>query len=88
MITIESLVEQGANVKLEVSPADLKMFAESIFIRFFVYKVIKEEYYNQSKRFTSSFFISSSILRYRAKARLPSECPDMEAIRFGSLTCL
>ena len=35
----------------------------------------------------SSFFISSSILRYRAKARLPSECPDMEAIRFGSLTC-
>ena len=30
MITIESLVEQGANVKLEVSPADLKMFAESI----------------------------------------------------------
>ena len=42
----------------------------------------------QSRRFTSSFFISSSILRYRAKARLPSECPDMEAIRFGSLTCL
>ena len=30
MITIESLVKQGANVKLEVSPADLKMFAESI----------------------------------------------------------
>lgn len=25
-----SLVEQGANVKLEVTPADLKMFAESI----------------------------------------------------------
>ena len=42
----------------------------------------------QSRRFTSSFFISSSIFRYRAKARLPSECPDMEAIRFGSLTCL
>ena len=30
MITIESLVEQGTNVKLEVTPADLKMFAESI----------------------------------------------------------
>ena len=30
MITIESLVEQGANVKMEVTPADLKMFAESI----------------------------------------------------------
>ena len=30
MITIESLVEQGANVKLEVTPTDLKMFAESI----------------------------------------------------------
>ena len=30
MITIECLVEQGANVKLEVTPADLKMFAESI----------------------------------------------------------
>ena len=30
MITIESLVEQGANVKLEVTPSDLKMFAESI----------------------------------------------------------
>ena len=28
MITIESLVEQGANVKLEVTPADLKMFAK------------------------------------------------------------
>ena len=26
MITIESLVEQGANVKLEVTPTDLKMF--------------------------------------------------------------
>ncbi len=30
MITIESLVEQGASVKLEVSPTDLRMFAESI----------------------------------------------------------
>ena len=30
MIPIESLVEQGANVKLEVTPADLKMFAEAI----------------------------------------------------------
>ena len=30
MITIESLVEQGANVKLEITPSDLKMFAESI----------------------------------------------------------
>ena len=27
MITIESLVEQGANVKLEVTPADLKMLS-------------------------------------------------------------
>ena len=33
MITIESLVEQGANVKLEVTPSDLKMFAESIIQR-------------------------------------------------------
>lgn len=30
MITIESLVEHGANVKLEVSPIDLKIFAEFI----------------------------------------------------------
>ena len=30
MITIESLVEQGANVKLEVTPAHLKMFADAI----------------------------------------------------------
>ena len=30
MITIEILVEQGANVKLEITPSDLKMFAESI----------------------------------------------------------
>lgn len=30
MIIIESLVEQGANVKLEVTSTDLKMFAESI----------------------------------------------------------
>ena len=62
-------------------------FCPSIFVGFLGYKIIKEEYDNQSKRLTSSFFISSSILRYRAKARLPSECPDMEAIRFGSLTC-
>ena len=33
MITIESLIEQGANVKLEVTPTDLKMFAESIIQR-------------------------------------------------------
>ena len=30
MITIENLVEQGANIKIEVTPTDLKMFAESI----------------------------------------------------------
>ena len=30
MITIENLVEQGANIKLEVTLTDLKMFAESI----------------------------------------------------------
>ena len=30
MITIESLVDMGANVRLEVTPTDLKMFAESI----------------------------------------------------------
>ena len=29
MITIESLVDMGANVRLEVTPTDLKMFAES-----------------------------------------------------------
>ena len=29
MITIESLVDMGANVKLEITPADHKMFAES-----------------------------------------------------------
>ena len=33
MITIESLVDMGANVRLEVTPTDLKMFAESIFQR-------------------------------------------------------
>ena len=33
MITIETLVEQGANVKLEITPSDLKMFAESILQR-------------------------------------------------------
>ena len=33
MITIESLIEHGANVKLEVTPTDLKMFAESIIQR-------------------------------------------------------
>ena len=30
MITIETLAEQGANVKLEITPSDLKMFADSI----------------------------------------------------------
>ena len=30
MITIENLVELGANVKLEVTSTDLKMFAETI----------------------------------------------------------
>ena len=33
MITIESLVDMGANVKLEVPSTDLKMFAESIIQR-------------------------------------------------------
>ena len=32
-ITIESLFDMGANVKLEVTPTDLKMFAESIIQR-------------------------------------------------------
>ena len=40
MITIESLVEQGANVKLEVSPADLKMFAESI-VKMFAESIVQ-----------------------------------------------
>lgn len=30
LITLDSLVEMGARVKLEISPADLKMFAESV----------------------------------------------------------
>lgn len=30
MISINSLIEHGANVRLELSPTDLKMFAESI----------------------------------------------------------
>ncbi len=30
ILTLDSLVEMGANVKLEVTSADLKMFAESI----------------------------------------------------------
>lgn len=30
MINIESLVEMGANVKLELTPGDLQKFAESI----------------------------------------------------------
>ncbi len=30
ILTLDSLVEMGANVKLEVTPADLKMFAESV----------------------------------------------------------
>ena len=33
LTTIESLVDMGANVKLEVTPTDLKMFAESIIQR-------------------------------------------------------
>ncbi len=30
ILTLDSLVELGTNVKLELPPADLKMFAESI----------------------------------------------------------
>lgn len=30
MINISNLVESGANIKIEVSPEDLKMFAESV----------------------------------------------------------
>ena len=30
ILTLDSLVEMGANVKLEVTPADLKMFAENV----------------------------------------------------------
>lgn len=33
MITIESLADMGAKVRLEVTPTDLKMFAESIIQR-------------------------------------------------------
>ena len=36
ILTLDSLVEMGANVKLEVTPADLKMFAESVAQRMLV----------------------------------------------------
>ena len=36
LITLDSLVEMGARVKLEISPADLKMFAESVAQRMLV----------------------------------------------------
>lgn len=43
MIDIDNLVGQGANVRIEVSPSDLKMFAESI-----VQRTIKAQQEEQS----------------------------------------
>ena len=36
ILTLDSLVEMGTRVKLEISPADLKMFAESVAQRMLV----------------------------------------------------
>ncbi len=61
MITIESLIEQGANVKLEVTPTDLKMFAESIIQRTIVAQ--QEERQAAMQRETQETYLNTRQVR-------------------------
>lgn len=77
MITIENLVEQGANIKIEVTPTDLKMFAESIVQRILVaydesereqivHRKNDETYYN-TKQVREMFNVCDTTLNLWAK---------------------
>ena len=61
MITIESLVDMGANVKLEVTPTDLKMFAESIIQRTIVAQREGEE--SATKREAEETYLNTKQVR-------------------------
>ena len=61
MITIESLVDMGANVKLEVTPTDLKMFAESIIQRTIVAQ--QEERQAAMQRETQETYLNTRQVR-------------------------
>lgn len=61
MITIENLVEMGANVKLEVTPSDLKMFAESIIQRTIVAQ--REERLAAMQRETQETYLNTRQVR-------------------------
>ena len=79
MITIESLVEQGANVKLEVTPTDLKMFAESIVQRTIAAR--QEELDAEMQRAAEETWLNTKQVRELRRhaqplgeARLPRPC--------------
>ena len=61
MITIESLVDMGANVRLEVTPTDLKMFAESIIQRTIVAQ--QEERQAAMQRETQETYLNTRQVR-------------------------
>ncbi|WP_418659586.1 hypothetical protein [Alistipes putredinis] len=61
MITIESLVDMGANVKLEVTPTDLKMFAESIIQRTIMAQQEEQKAAIQRKRKKSTLTRNKSV---------------------------
>ena len=71
MITIESLVEQGANVKLEITPSDLKMFAESIVAQQEEQKIVMqreaEEVYFNTKQVRELLNVCEGTLNLWAK---------------------
>ena len=73
MITIETLVEQGANVKLEITPSDLKMFAESIVKRTILAQqeeqkaVMQREVYLNTKQVRELLDVCEGMLNLWAK---------------------
>ena len=75
MITIETLVEQGANVKLEITPSDLKMFAESIVQRTILAQ--QEEHKAVMQREAEEVYLNTKQVRELlnvGEARLPRAC--------------
>lgn len=77
MITIENLVEQGTSIKLEVTPADLKMFAESVAQRMLmayedgqpgqVARREDDEFYFNTKQVREMFNVCDTTLNLWAK---------------------
>lgn len=96
MITIESLVEQGANVKLEITPSDLKMFAESIVQRTIMaqqeeQKIVMqreaEEVYFNTKQVRELLNVCEGTLNLWGEARLPRACQGRQQEHVCQVRC-